>query len=139
MSKYDDIINYNYVMKHPRMSIEKRSAEFAPFSALTGYSELIYEKGRITDKKIELSEDDMEKLDIKLQIINKNMLLKPSVTITYFIPDLKKEGGKYEIVTDTIKKIDFVKQIITLSNNLKIKISDIFEIDSQDIKFNDII
>ena len=139
MNKYQDIINYDYQMKHPRMSIGKRSAQFSPFSALTGYAELIKEKGRITDKKIDILEDNKELLDFKLQIINSNLSNKPVISITYFIKDLKKDGGRYEMITDTIKKIDFTKQEITLSNNLKIKIIDILEIDSQDIKFNDII
>ena len=139
MKKYTDIIDYDYQMKHQRMSIRNRSAQFSPFSALTGYEELIKEKGRITEHKIDISEDDKEVLDIKLNIINKELNNKPRVSITYFIKDLKKDGGKYEIVTDAIKKIDFAKHSITLFNNIKINIDDILEIDSQDIKFNDII
>ncbi len=138
MSKYDDIINYDYIMKHPRMSIEKRSAQFSPFSALTGYSDLINEKGRITEEKKDLSVDDKELLDIKLNIINKNILNKPNVKITYFIKDNKKSGGKYETIIDSIKKIDFIKKNIILSDKKAIKIDDILEIESQDIDFNDI-
>ncbi len=53
MNKYKDIINLpHHVSKnHPRMSLNNRSAQFAPFSALTGYSEKIKETARITDKK----------------------------------------------------------------------------------------
>lgn len=138
MSKYDDIINYNYVMKHERMSIGKRSAEFSPFSALTGYSDLIYEKGRITEEKKDLSIDAKELLDIKLNIVNKNIINKPIVKITYFIKDNKKSGGKYETIIDSIKKIDFIKKNIILSDKKAIKIDDILEIESQDINFNDI-
>ena len=45
MSKYDDIINLpHYVSKkRPQMSIEARSAQFAPFAALTGYDEKVKE------------------------------------------------------------------------------------------------
>mgnify|MGYP007069972996 CR=1 FL=1 len=44
-SKYDDIINlpHHVSKKHPQMSLEARSAQFAPFAALTGYEELINE------------------------------------------------------------------------------------------------
>ena len=139
MNKYSEIIDIDFKMKHSRMSIRNRAAQFAPFSALTGYSELINEKGRITERKIELAPDDKEQLDIKLNIINKELVNKPLISITYFIKDIKKDGGKYETVTDYIKKIDFTKHFITLSNNLKIKTEDILEIDSQDIRFNDII
>ena len=139
MNRYDDIINYDYKMKHNRMTIRNRSAQFSPFSALTGYEELIKEKGRITEDKIELLEDGRLELDMKLNIINQELLNKPVVTVTYFVKDRKKDGGKYETVSDYIKKIDFTKKTIILSNNLVIKIDDILEINSQDIKFNDII
>ena len=44
MGKYDDIINLSRPeSKHPRMSLYQRSAQFAPFAALTGYEEQIQE------------------------------------------------------------------------------------------------
>ena len=138
-NKYDNIINYNYVMKHKRMSMNNRAAQFAPFSALTGYSDLIKEKGRITTEKVDLLEDNQNILDLKLQIINNEISNKPRVSITYFIKDNKKTGGKYETVSDYIKRIDFTNQFIVLSNKIKINITDIVEINSQDINFNDII
>ena len=42
MDNYKDLINYEYSgpsKKHPRMSIYDRSAQFAPFSALNGFSD----------------------------------------------------------------------------------------------------
>jgi len=38
---YEDIINlpHHVSTKHPHMSLESRSAQFAPFSPLTGYAE----------------------------------------------------------------------------------------------------
>ena len=138
MNKYDEIINLDFKLKHQRMSIRNRSAQFAPFSALTGYSELINEKGRETTKKIDLSIDDQDKLDYKLQLLKEKMNEKIEITIKYFIKDIKKDGGKYEEVTDILKKIDFTKKYITLNSNLKIKISDILDITSQDINFDDL-
>lgn len=43
MSRYDDIINIPHwdPKTHPRMSNDDRAAQFAPFSALTGYEEMI--------------------------------------------------------------------------------------------------
>ena len=41
----------------PRMAIEKRAAQFAPFAALTGYEESVAEEARLTEEKLELSED----------------------------------------------------------------------------------
>ena len=41
--KYSDIIDlpHHTSKKHPRMSMEARAAQFAPFAALTGYGEAI--------------------------------------------------------------------------------------------------
>ena len=50
MENYDDIINlHRPISKHPQMSLYQRSAQFAPFAALTGYEGQIKEKARISD------------------------------------------------------------------------------------------
>ena len=42
MGKYDEIINLNRPnSNHPKMDLIKRSAQFAPFSALEGYEDEI--------------------------------------------------------------------------------------------------
>lgn len=49
-TRYDDIINlpHHVSKKHPQMSLEARSAQFAPFAALTGYAEAVNETIRLT-------------------------------------------------------------------------------------------
>ena len=128
--KYDDIINMprHISKKHPQMSLEMRSAQFAPFAALTGYDEQIEETSRITCKKKELNEELKEILNKKLQIIEERMNTKPQITVTYFIEDLKKNGGKYVTVTGRVRKIDKNKQLIVLDVKKEIPISDIIEI-----------
>ena len=46
-NNYNDIINlpHHVSKKHPKMSLKDRSAQFAPFAALTGYDEAIKEVG----------------------------------------------------------------------------------------------
>ena len=130
MNKYKDIINLpHHVSKnHPRMSLNNRSAQFAPFSALTGYSEKIKETARITDKKIELDEGLKTVINKRLQIIKENIKSVPQVTITYFIKDQRKSGGSYKTIITNIKKIDEVNKIFILTNNEKIQIDDIINI-----------
>ena len=42
MNNYDDIINLNRpISKHKHMTIEERSAQFAPFAALVGYDNAV--------------------------------------------------------------------------------------------------
>ena len=128
--KYDDIINlpHHVSKKHPRMSLEARSAQFAPFAALTGYDEIIRETARLTNQRIEVNEELKAILDEKLQILREQIHTKPNVTITYFVPDLKKDGGKYVTVTGNVIKIDNYKQKILLEKNIQVPISEIIEI-----------
>ena len=53
MSKYDDVINLpHHVSKtHKPMPLINRAAQFAPFSALTGYDDAITEAGRQTTNR----------------------------------------------------------------------------------------
>ena len=70
MKNYDDIINLpHHVSKnHPQMSRYNRAAQFAPFSALTGYEESINEAGRYVTNKIELDDSNKEEINFKLNI-----------------------------------------------------------------------
>ena len=54
--KYDDIINLNRPVskKYPQMSLYVRSAQFAPFAALTGYEDVIKETAKEINQKFEL-------------------------------------------------------------------------------------
>ena len=61
MGNYDDIINLpHYEPKHhPRMTMWNRAAQFAPFSALTGYDAAIQETAQ-------QNEDSYEAKNIRL-------------------------------------------------------------------------
>ena len=128
--KYDDIINmpHHISKKHPRMSLENRSAQFAPFAALTGYEDEVEETARLTDKRIEITDEIKSTINMRLQIIQEKINTKPKVTIKYFIPDNKKEGGSYKTVTSNVLKIDQYKKLVVLKDNTKIFISDIINI-----------
>ena len=127
---YDDIINLpHYVSKkRQQMSIEARSAQFAPFSALTGYDEAIKETARLTDKRIEIDDGLKIILNNKLQFILENLKLKPEISITYFVYDEKKTGGKYVEKIGVVKKIDMVEQYVMLIDKTKISILEIINI-----------
>ena len=130
-NKYNDIINLpHHISKtHPSMTVYARSAQFAPFAALKGYDNEIKETGRFTNKKIIIDEEQKINLNIKLNIIKKNILNKPKIIFTYFIPDERKDGGKYVKVKGSVKKIDEYKKIIVLEDNTKINIYDIVNIE----------
>ena len=93
MNNYDDIINLEHYepKRHPRMSIESRSAQFAPFAALTGHNDAIKETERLTTKRIELSDFDKKLINNKLLLIDKLKSEKPLITFTHFVYDNKQK------------------------------------------------
>ena len=135
MGNYDDIINLKRpISKHPKMSLYQRSAQFAPFAALTGYEGQVKETARLTDRRIELDEEMKLILDLKIQVIKEMLSDNTEVEITYFIPDTRKDGGKYETTINNVKKIDIYNEHIIMQNNLKIEIKEIININSNIFK-----
>ena len=105
---YEDIIHLPHHVSdsRPHMPVSDRAAQFAPFAALTGYGDVIKETARQTSSAPELSEDEMEELNYKLQTILSIPGEKPEITVTYFVPDQKKEGGAYHSLSGKLKRID---------------------------------
>ena len=130
MNNYDDIINMPHHISKTRkpMSLQNRSAQFAPFSALTGYDEKIKEVARETSKKIELDEGIKLMLNEKLCLIKNDIKLRPKVTITYFVRDNKKSGGCYKTITLNVKVVDEVYKRIILLDNTIISFDNIIDI-----------
>ena len=110
------------------MSVSERAAQFAPFAALTGYGDAIMETERLTDRKIELSESQKAELDLKLWKFLSRIAEKPKVTVTCFVADERKSGGKYETHSGALRKIDETNRVLWLEDGTKIALKDIFEI-----------
>ena len=129
---YDDMINMPCPTspRHPRMPRADRAAQFAPFAALTGYDAAIDETGRLTDTKIDISEDMREKLDLKQNFLADIIDEQPEISVTYFIPDKKKSGGAYVTENGRLKQIDEYEQLIILTNGKKIPIQEVYSIES---------
>ena len=131
--EYDDILNIEY----PNPEIEKdfpdkilRAAQFAPFAALTGYDEAVIETARLTDSKLELDEYTKEELNRKLNFLKDNLDDLPETSITYFVPDNKKAGGKYVTKKGYIKKIREFESDVVFDDDTEIQINDIILIES---------
>ena len=130
MGKYDDIINlpHHVSKKHHQMSLEARSAQFAPFAAVAGVEDDIVEAERVTEERENLSDEEIDILNKKLQIINENIGQKPTILVTYFVPDKKKTGGKYETIKGNVKTVDEYKKEIILNNGTRIPMGEIVDI-----------
>ena len=130
MGKYDDIINlpHHVSATRPHMPMIDRAAQFMPFRALTGYEDAVRETARLTDEKIELTEDEKAILDMRLQKLADEISSQPKVTLTYFQPDKKKAGGTYVCVTGQLKRIDDFEGTLVLLGGDRILIEDILDI-----------
>ena len=131
--QYDDIIDlpHHVSATRPRMSMIDRAAQFSPFAALTGYDAAIKETGRLTDRRIELTEDSRAALDRKQQLLVDNLADHPEVSVTYFVPDERKSGGAYVTVTGRVKKVDDYQRLLILTDGTKIPLDEILDMESE--------
>ena len=130
---YDDIINlpHHVSKKHPQMSLLDRAAQFSPFAALTGHEDAIKETARVTDERMELDENAIMILNARLQLLAERLEQKPVVEIAYFKPDEKKQGGSYEKVIGTVRKIDLYGNKIIMDGGCSISIDNLVAIDEK--------
>lgn len=129
--RYGDIINRQRPeSSRPRMSAVERAAQFSAFAALVGLDRQMDETARLVDEKIELSEDESEILNRKIQqlIQRLNEGEKTAVKATYFVPDAHKDGGAYVTKIGEVKRVDEVFFRIVFSDRTEVSISDILEL-----------
>ena len=129
-TEYGDIIDmpHHQSDKRQHMSLHDRAAQFAPFAALRGYDDEIVETARTTDARMELSAEEIEELNDKLNNLIADIKQKPMVSITYFKPDDKKSGGAYTTVKGNLRRIDDVEKVLIFTDEKKIKINDVYDI-----------
>lgn len=127
---YDDILYRSRPVsqRHPPMSRADRAAQFSPFAALTGYEAAVKETARLTQGKIELSDEEKESIDRVLQALYAHLPDQPPVIVTYFLPDQKKDGGAYVTVTGALKRIDLLERRLIFTDGTLIPIDDISQL-----------
>ena len=129
---YDDIIELHHPTstKHSRMPISDRASIFSPFAALTGHGDAIQETARLTETKIELDEDTKAVLDLKQQILADRIAERPEVSVVWFRPDEKKDGGQYVTTVGQLKKVDDIERVLRLADDTTIPLNDVLELQS---------
>ena len=110
------------------MSRLERAAQFAAFQALVGFGDSITEKARFTDRKIELTDEEKLKINSILLLLMSSAKERPTVKITYFVADTKKDGGAYVITEGDFRRIDELYRLIILTNGTQIPIDDVLDI-----------
>ena len=130
--KYEDIIDlpHHTSDRHARMSMHDRAAQFSPFAALTGYDAAIKETSRLTESRVELTEEEKAILDAKLREVAET---DATIRITYFLQDDRKDGGAYVCAEGQVKKLDSLNCTVRLRGGTIIPVADIFLVDEIDI------
>ena len=111
------------------MPINKRASIFAPFSALTGFSDKIKMLEIHKDIKREIDIDKRDDLDLKMKTLLENNALKEEIIICYYDSSL----NKYLSIISSIKKIDNIKREIILSDKKCISFDDIIDINKKEV------
>ena len=127
--RYDDLLRLpRPESRHPRMTMEARAAQFAPFAALSGYEDVIREAARLTTEPIVLAEDAREELSRRLTFLARRVSERPTVRITWFQPDARKVGGEYVTKTVTVRRVDGTVGYLELDDRSLIPIGAITEL-----------
>ncbi|MBR1798941.1 MAG: hypothetical protein IJ761_03460 [Bacteroidales bacterium] len=133
---YDDIINLPCPSPrfHTRMPRINRAAQFAPFSALTGYDDALTETARITDKERLLDEEELQQLDRKLSALKNYIPTKFDVKVLYFEDDNRKDGGSYRTLCGKLTQIDVEQYTLTFDNDKMVSIKRVVSIEADVFK-----
>ena len=110
------------------MPMKNRAAQFAPFAALTGYDDAVRETERLTDRRPEISEDRAEILDRRLRWLREQISTEPEITVTWFVPDPRKEGGACRTRTCRAKRLDEQRKTLLLEGCECVPILDICDL-----------
>ena len=132
-NKYADIIDlpHHQSEKRHKMSNYDLAAQFSPFAALTGHADSIKETARLTDEYSEPSEEMKAIMNEKILFLMEQLENQPEITITFFKPDEKKQGGAYITITGVVKKIKTYERQIQMTTGDLIPIDMIFGIDGE--------
>ncbi len=132
VSKYAAILHApHHVSKtHPHLSAQQRAAQFAPFAALSGYEEAIEETTRQVDEFPELGEETAAVLDARLAELLSRLETEPvvHVRLSYFVPDIAKEGGHIVTEVMTVRHIDMAAGLIYTTDGNELPLSRVLDL-----------
>lgn len=130
MRSYDDIIDlpHHTSDSRPHMAMADRAAQFAPFSALSGYDDAIVETARRTDSRPLPGEDELAAMDAQFARILPKLGERPKIALSYFVPDPKKEGGQIVERVAALVKVDAAKRLLVFSDGLTVAMSDVLSL-----------
>ena len=109
----------------------ERAAQFSPFAALAGYEAAIREAARLTEPAVELAEDAAAALDEKLRLLTERLPQRPQVTVTWFEPDAKKEGGAFRVFTGRLRRVDEAAGLLLFEGGQRLPLAAVRGLESE--------
>ena len=125
MTGYEDILRLSrpVSLRHARMSMVDRGAQFSPFAALVGYEKVLEESARLTEAETFLDEGGIELLNRKLCYLAEHRT--GPVRFLCYRPDERKAGGSYVWLDGAVKRIDLYRCTVVLEDGQEFAIEDI--------------
>lgn len=105
------------------MTRQARAKQFLAFDAMKGLSEALKEREerRNAVEKIELCEEDAEKISRELSKMEKGCKVK----VTFY------RGKRYETVTGTAEKVDFPHRFFTIGER-RVYFEDVYRLETEE-------
>ena len=124
LDKYSDIIDMPRpeIFGRAKMSLIDRAAQFSPFSALTGYDSAVAEVARLTESRHGISDYAADEINRVLQLLSDIIDTEPRITLTYFLQDERKQGGRHVNLKSRLVNMD--------EGRIMLKSGDVIPIDS---------
>jgi hypothetical protein len=131
MGNYDDIKHLTRPQYDdlPPMSMSDRAAQFSPFAALVGYDDAVAETARLTDSRAVLTEDEMSELNANLNHLLDSLDEQPQISVTYFVSDEKKSGGKYVEKVGVVRIYDSYANELVFTDGVRIAVTDMAKLE----------
>lgn len=125
---YSDMLDlpHHVSTKHPQMSIHDRAAQFSPFAALVGHDAAMRETARYTQDAPDLAQDELSSLDEELGLLLASGVR--DVTVTYFEPDAKKDGGSFKTVSGRIRRVDDYARALVFESGLSVPLASVVSV-----------
>ena len=74
---------------------------------------------------MELDEDTKAELDRRQAVLLEHIAEQPEITVTWFQPDERKDGGAYLTATGRLKKLDEIQRVLVLTDRTEIPLDDV--------------
>ncbi len=119
-----DYENYKLNSSRKKLTKEQRAAQFLPFDGLEGYSDSTYNKTIIYDTLNELSDDEANDINLKIEFLLNNKI----EAIFIYFDELKNNKGFFKEVKGILKYINYENNTLVLKYNKIIPINKLKEI-----------